>query len=261
MLFTPFLFMRSAVVRHPSFEVAFAALAVLQIVAVILNLLPIPPLDGFGIIEPFFTDPKRPSRRAHPAVLPLVLLVFLYPGGPATSIWRAAYRVGYAAGVPHGAASGGIQLARFWTEAPNLGALTAPSLRAPNDATAPSITQPAPLSPGIATIQVTPGVNDLGDSGEPLFELRGTGSRTSPPLTFATAALIGGVLNDGAVKVWIVPEGQRPNATTHLYYSNGAGDGGASAKLAGPGRYVVIVQAAQPGAHWTVDIAAQPTVH
>ena len=143
-LFTPFLFMRSTVIRHPSFEVAFAALAVLQIVAVILNLLPIPPLDGFGIIEPLFTDPKRPTRRAHPAVFPLVLLVFLYPGGPATSIWRAAYRVGYAAGVRHGAASGGIQLARFWTEAPNLGVFTAPSVRASNDGTVPSGAQANP---------------------------------------------------------------------------------------------------------------------
>lgn len=36
-----------------------AFLALLQIMAVVLNLIPLPPFDGYGIIEPFLSEPVR----------------------------------------------------------------------------------------------------------------------------------------------------------------------------------------------------------
>jgi hypothetical protein len=91
---------------------------VLELVATFLNLLPVPPFDGFGIIEPIFTDVGSPAPRPHPAVFPLVLFVLLSPSGPSRTLWHSAYRVGYGMGVPHGVAGDGLQLARFWTAAP-----------------------------------------------------------------------------------------------------------------------------------------------
>ena len=107
-------------------------------------------------------------------------------------------------------------------------------------------------------MEVTPGVNNgFSSPYKPLFEVRGTGSQTSPPLVFSTTKLIGAVDNNGQVTVWIVPVGQEPGATTRPYYTNGAGDGGAVATLAGPGKYVVIVKTTDPGVQWTVEIADQ----
>jgi Zn-dependent protease len=46
-------------VGETAFGPGLAFLAYLQIMAVVLNLLPIPPFDGFGIIEPFLPDDLR----------------------------------------------------------------------------------------------------------------------------------------------------------------------------------------------------------
>jgi Zn-dependent protease len=53
-------------------------LAVLQIFSVFLNLIPLPPFDGFGIIEPFFDDETR-LRIAHSPArwLGLVFIFFV----------------------------------------------------------------------------------------------------------------------------------------------------------------------------------------
>jgi hypothetical protein len=117
----------------------------------------------------------------------------------------------------------------------------------------------APPVTAFPTLAVVPGVNTVVSGGsKPLFEVRGTGSRTSAPLDLSTVSLIGGVSNSGWVEVWIVPEGQ-PVGTTHPYYTNGAGDGGAATTLPHAGRYVVVVKTTDPTAHWTVDIADQAT--
>jgi hypothetical protein len=90
---------------------------------------------------------------------------------------------------------------------------------------------------------------------KPLYEVRGVGSRTSPPLDFSTTCLIGGVDNDGWVNVSIAPAGRTSKDAAIHYYTNGGGDGGAAATLPGHGKYVVIVEAIKPNVHWTVDIA------
>jgi hypothetical protein len=91
----------------------------------------------------------------------------------------------------------------------------------------------------------------------PLYEIRGMGSRTSAPLTFLTTNIGGGVENDGWVKVYISPVPFRPGDRALMIYANGAGDGGAGAKLPRPGTYVVTVEALNPGVKWLVDFDDQ----
>ena len=111
-------------------------------------------------------------------------------------------------------------------------------------------------------MDVTPGVlKVVSGPYRPLFSIRGIGSQTSPPLDIETTEISGGVNNSGAVKVWIVPVGQRPDETTIPYYTNNAGDGGAIATLPRRGTYVVVVEAANPEIQWTVDIADSTSVN
>lgn len=65
------IFLVLAVVLHPALGIVdpsaapptwarfLGVLAVLQVFAVFLNLIPVPPFDGFGIIEPYFDDQTR----------------------------------------------------------------------------------------------------------------------------------------------------------------------------------------------------------
>ena len=43
--------------------VGLSALALIQVLAFVLNILPVPGLDGFGVLEPFLPEPAR--RMAH----------------------------------------------------------------------------------------------------------------------------------------------------------------------------------------------------
>jgi hypothetical protein len=134
----------------------------------------------------------------------------------------------------------------------------------------PPITMPlAPTRPATTTttespfptLEVRPGVNTvMSGRVKPLFEIRGTGSRTTPPLVFSTTRVIGGAVNNGWVKVTIAPAQPRPGETAIEYYTNDAGSGGAGATLPRPGAYVVIVEAINPGVQWSVDLDDQCTI-
>jgi Zn-dependent protease len=69
---------------HPTpLQTFLAAMAILQALSVILNLIPIPPLDGFQIISPYLSDPLR-IKLTTPPVAPALfigyfLLLFLSP--------------------------------------------------------------------------------------------------------------------------------------------------------------------------------------
>jgi len=62
-------------VGSTAFGPGLAFLAYLQIMAVVLNLLPIPPFDGFGVIEPFLPDDLR--MRIAPIRGAFIWIVFL----------------------------------------------------------------------------------------------------------------------------------------------------------------------------------------
>lgn len=94
---------------------ALAFLGYLQATALILNLLPIPGLDGFGVIRPFLPDPDaRWLRQAEGlAMVAFFLLVFMNPTAGALLFGTGA-RIAAAVGVPADAVAEGFRAFRFW---------------------------------------------------------------------------------------------------------------------------------------------------
>jgi len=98
----------------PYFQVAVAFLGLLQVTATILNLLPVPGLDGYGIIEPWLS---HPNRRAFANIAPYgMILVFVLLYQPSVNAWffGIVYDVLNATGVSPYAAELGRQAFRFW---------------------------------------------------------------------------------------------------------------------------------------------------
>ncbi len=62
--------------------VALSCLALIQVLAFVLNILPVPGLDGFGVLEPFLSmDARRLAARVRPwAPIVLFLLIISLPG-------------------------------------------------------------------------------------------------------------------------------------------------------------------------------------
>ena len=94
---------------------ALSYLALLQFVAGILNLLPIPGFDGFGVIEPYLSyrllDKIRPLR----PWIPLAVFAILF-SVPTASAWLfdAGYQLFDWAGGSQVLAGAGARLFRFW---------------------------------------------------------------------------------------------------------------------------------------------------
>ena len=95
---------------------AVSYLALLQFVAGILNLLPIPGFDGFGVIEPYLSyrllDKIRPLRPWIP--LAVFAILFSVPGA-SSWLFTAGFKLFDLAGGDSLLASVGSGLFRFWT--------------------------------------------------------------------------------------------------------------------------------------------------
>jgi Zn-dependent protease len=94
---------------------ALTVLAFLQAMGLILNLLPIPGLDGFGAIRPFLPASLTPHiRRAEGLVMiGLLLVIFWVPGASAT-LFRWAAALSLALGLDLGALQAGWRAFHFW---------------------------------------------------------------------------------------------------------------------------------------------------
>jgi Zn-dependent protease len=99
---------------QPYYE-ALAFLALLQAMALILNLLPLPGLDGFGALRPFLPDHWTPALRRIEggATIVVLLLVFLAPGVSQALFAAASAMVG-AFGIPAAAWINGYASFHFW---------------------------------------------------------------------------------------------------------------------------------------------------
>jgi Zn-dependent protease len=98
----PFLLFRGdPPVDNLPFWAALAFLVFLQITAVVLNLIPIPPFDGFGIIAPWLSIELRLLANRL-GMLPLLVLFFLlWRGGPIGGVfWNFVYSVSNLLQVP-----------------------------------------------------------------------------------------------------------------------------------------------------------------
>lgn len=99
----------------PAFQTALAMLVFLQATALILNLLPVPGLDGYGVIEPFL--PQELKRAIEPvrnyAFLILFALLIFVPGA-ATPLFMGSFTLLNALGVPAEWVFEGLQAFKFW---------------------------------------------------------------------------------------------------------------------------------------------------
>ncbi|MCF2532813.1 site-2 protease family protein [Yinghuangia soli] len=99
---------------NPAFYAAFVFYTQLQIIAVILNLLPVPGLDGYGIIEPWLSYDFRRAIAPYAPFAPLLLFGLLFT--PEINDWffDQVYVVTDALEVPRDWAYAGHQLFKFW---------------------------------------------------------------------------------------------------------------------------------------------------
>jgi Zn-dependent protease len=83
------------------FWAALAFLVFLQITAIVLNLIPIPPFDGFGIIAPWLSIELRIFANRL-GMLPLLILFFLlWRGGPVSTVfWNFVFGLSNLLNVP-----------------------------------------------------------------------------------------------------------------------------------------------------------------
>lgn len=100
---------------HGVFWSAVAFLGFLQITALLLNLLPIPGLDGYGALEPHLSPETQRAVAPAKQFGFLILLVLLL--APALNQWffSVVFWFFELSGVPAGLASIGGQLTRFWS--------------------------------------------------------------------------------------------------------------------------------------------------
>ena len=115
LLLVPFVVARDVVLNHGAFASGLAFLALLQFYAVVINLLPIPGLDGFGAIEPHLS-PDLQRSLAPVRQFGFFILFFVVFRVPAASraLGQAARAMLDLAGVPRDAASVGYFLFKFW---------------------------------------------------------------------------------------------------------------------------------------------------
>jgi Zn-dependent protease len=95
--------------------IGLSYLALLQIVTFILNILPVPGLDGYGAIEPYLSPQARElGAKARPwAPLILFACLFALPGASAL-LWNAAFALFNAVGGSGYAARVGQYVVMFW---------------------------------------------------------------------------------------------------------------------------------------------------
>ncbi len=95
--------------------VGLSCLALIQVLAFVLNILPVPGLDGFGVLEPFLSTPaRRLAARVRPWA-PIVLFVLLIGvPGVSTVFFGLAYTVFDAVGGNGRAAQLGYGELLFW---------------------------------------------------------------------------------------------------------------------------------------------------
>src|SRR6266498_1641766 len=90
-------------------------LLVLQISAVLFNLIPLPPFDGYGVLEPFLSPEIRDQvDRLRGATIWIILLLFWYVPLISNQFWGTVYTVSTTLGVDWNLVVIGLQRFRFW---------------------------------------------------------------------------------------------------------------------------------------------------
>lgn len=99
---------------HTAFWWGLSFLAFLQVMATILNLLPIPGLDGYAAVEPYLSHDTRRALANFKGYGLLILVAFLFVPQVNAVFFDAIYWVFGLSGVPEIYAQYGNYLMRFW---------------------------------------------------------------------------------------------------------------------------------------------------
>lgn len=102
--------------QNQEFWSAIAFLAMLQITAVFFNLLPIPPLDGFGILEPFLDEETRFQfqRLGFTGGILLIFIIFWYIDPVNRAFWDLIYSICTYLNIPDWIILIGREAFMFW---------------------------------------------------------------------------------------------------------------------------------------------------
>ncbi len=99
---------------------AMAFLAMLQVTAVIFNLIPIPPLDGFGMLEPFLDASTQLQLRQFGMYgLFLIFLALWFIPPVAHAFWNMVYDITDLLNIPYNLVSEGFDNFMFWRTPPS----------------------------------------------------------------------------------------------------------------------------------------------
>ena len=99
---------------HQAFWYGLSFLAFLQIMATILNLIPVPGLDGYAALEPSLSPATRASLNQFKGSGILVLVALLFVPAVNSAFFGAIYTLFGLSGVPEFFAGNGNYLMRFW---------------------------------------------------------------------------------------------------------------------------------------------------
>ncbi|MCE5251455.1 site-2 protease family protein [bacterium] len=99
---------------HPVFWSAYAFLCYCQLTAVLFNLLPIPPLDGFGALASFMHRKVRLYLYKRSQVIFLALIIVMFYVKPVgNAYWHFIGYIAEKAGLPFGLVFNGLHLVRI----------------------------------------------------------------------------------------------------------------------------------------------------
>jgi Zn-dependent protease len=116
--FAVLLLVPTALLRDPEHAVFWAGMAFLgflQVTAFVLNMLPVPGLDGYSVLEPHLSP--QTQRKLEPlkqwGLIVLIVLLFT----PQLNRWFFSLVFWFVElfGVPSGLAMAGMELTRFWS--------------------------------------------------------------------------------------------------------------------------------------------------
>jgi Zn-dependent protease len=102
-------------VGDPAFWGAMAYLGLMQLMAIVINMLPLPGLDGFGVLEPYLPyDMAMSARRLAPVVPFALLIVFMSVTPLSQGFFRLIFAIAGGIGLDGGDIARGMRAFRFW---------------------------------------------------------------------------------------------------------------------------------------------------
>ena len=109
------LVLRFAPVNFSGIWPGLAFLALLQVTAVVLNLIPVPPFDGYNAIEPHLNETTRMQfEQTRGMFIWIVFLLLWFVPIVADMFWGLIFFISRILGIPLELAAMGFDLFRFW---------------------------------------------------------------------------------------------------------------------------------------------------